>query len=54
MTELFLIEVLCDETGDWLELEVSRNPYPTPGSEAEQLCQAGARYRWTLRRGRGR
>jgi hypothetical protein len=48
MNELFLIELYCDETGDWLELEINSQPYPVPGGEADQLVQAGAACRWTV------
>lgn len=44
--ELFQIEVKCEETGDWIAMEVSPNPYPVQGGDAEELVSAGSPYRW--------
>lgn len=42
-SELFLIEALCEETGDWIEMEISQNPWPT-----DPIIQSDALYRWRV------
>jgi len=47
--EEFLIEVFCEETGEFMPIEISPNPWPIAGGDAEQLrAVSGGGYRWTI------